>query len=110
VYDILNCGPRQRFVVRGAEGPFIVHNCTQAVCADLLIDLLSWLDENDVPVIMHVHDEVVAEVSLTKAYKASKPAQVALRELLEDMCFTPEWADGLPLEATGWINPYFIKD
>lgn len=28
VYDILNCGPRNRFVVRGADGtPRIVHNC-----------------------------------------------------------------------------------
>jgi SNF2 family DNA or RNA helicase len=26
-YDILNCGPRQRFVVSGAKGPLIVHNC-----------------------------------------------------------------------------------
>lgn len=29
VYDILNCGPRSRFVVAGTDGlPLIVHNCT----------------------------------------------------------------------------------
>ncbi len=28
VYDLLNCGPRHRFVVRGSDGlPLIVHNC-----------------------------------------------------------------------------------
>lgn len=28
VYDLLNCGPRSRFVVRGTTGiPYIVHNC-----------------------------------------------------------------------------------
>lgn len=28
VYDLLNCGPRNRFVVRGASGrPLVVHNC-----------------------------------------------------------------------------------
>jgi len=26
-YDLLNCGPRSRFVVAGKEGPIIVHNC-----------------------------------------------------------------------------------
>lgn len=26
-YDIINCGPRNRFVVLGKEGPLIVHNC-----------------------------------------------------------------------------------
>ena len=26
-YDLLNCGPRSRFVVAGSEGPLIVHNC-----------------------------------------------------------------------------------
>jgi len=32
-YDLLNCGPRSRFVVAGKEGPIIVHNCG-AVYAD----------------------------------------------------------------------------
>ena len=26
-YDLINCGPRNRFVVLGDEGPLIVHNC-----------------------------------------------------------------------------------
>jgi|688.fasta_scaffold00444_47 superfamily II DNA or RNA helicase len=26
-YDLLNCGPRARFVVAGHQGPLIVHNC-----------------------------------------------------------------------------------
>lgn len=31
VYDLIDCGPRNRFVVRGAEGPLIVHNCNGSV-------------------------------------------------------------------------------
>lgn len=35
VYDILNCGPRQRFVVRGEHGELsIVHNCGAAYTND----------------------------------------------------------------------------
>lgn len=32
VYDILNCGPRRRFVVVGSDGPVIVHNCWMEEC------------------------------------------------------------------------------
>lgn len=37
VYDLVNCGPRSRFVVRGSDGlPLIVHNCTQAAARDVI--------------------------------------------------------------------------
>lgn len=37
VYDLVNCGPRSRFVVRGIDGlPLIVHNCTQAAARDVI--------------------------------------------------------------------------
>lgn len=31
VYDLIDCGPRNRFVVRGNDGPLIVHNCNGSV-------------------------------------------------------------------------------
>lgn len=31
VYDLVDCGPRNRFVVRGADGCVIVHNCNGSV-------------------------------------------------------------------------------
>ena len=33
VYDLVECGPRNRFVVLGNDGPLIVHNC--GVCYDV---------------------------------------------------------------------------
>lgn len=37
VYDLVDCGPRSRFVVRGEDGlPLIVHNCTQAAARDVI--------------------------------------------------------------------------
>lgn len=62
VYDLLNCGPRNRFVVRGASGPFIVHNCTQGFAASLLRAAARDLDAAGWPVVMHTHDELVLEV------------------------------------------------
>lgn len=29
VYDLIDCGPRNRFVAAGSDGPVIVHNCTR---------------------------------------------------------------------------------
>ena len=31
VFDLINCGPRNRFVVRGEEDPLIVHNCNGSI-------------------------------------------------------------------------------
>lgn len=31
VYDLIDCGPRNRFVVRGSDGELIVHNCNGSV-------------------------------------------------------------------------------
>jgi hypothetical protein len=37
VFDLVDCGPRSRFVVRGTDGlPLIVHNCTQAAARDVI--------------------------------------------------------------------------
>lgn len=42
VFDLVDCGPRNRFVVRGNSGPLIVHNCNGSV-----------YDENGDPIEIH---------------------------------------------------------
>lgn len=60
VYDIINCGPRHRFVVRGTEGPFIVHNCVQALARDILFDnMLAFFKLTKFRPVLRVHDELV---------------------------------------------------
>jgi DNA polymerase len=95
VYDLINCGPRKRFVVMGADGPVIVHNCeniTQAVANDLLRHTLRRLEDEGLPVVLHIHDEVVLEVP-------EDTAEAASARLVEIMCQPPAWASGLPLNA-----------
>ena len=95
VYDLINCGPRKRFVVMGEEGPVIVHNCeniTQAVANDLLRHSLRRLEEEGLETVLHVHDEIVLEVAHDRAEEASA-------RLVEIMCQPPAWASGLPLNA-----------
>jgi hypothetical protein len=92
VFDIINCGPRRRFVVKGVDGqPLIVHNCeniTQAAANDVLRASLRQLDG----VVLHVHDEIVLEVP-------EDAADAAKARLHDVMCAPPAWAQGLPLQA-----------
>lgn len=69
---------------------FIVHNCTQAMSADILRDALAKLVQDEWIPAGHTHDEVILEV--TEAEERSARA-----ELAAVMLEVPEWAPGLPL-------------
>jgi len=101
VYDLIDCGPRRRFVVRGNGGPFIVHNCenvTQAVARDLLAAALQRLHGTPYEVVVHVHDSVAAEVPEGTGDLAEFEALTAA---------TPSWGDGLPIDVDGYRGKRF---
>jgi hypothetical protein len=91
VYDIVNCGDRHRFVVKGETGLLIVHNCVQAVARDILAHAIVNLERAGYPVVLHVHDEIVSEV----------PEGFGTIEEFERIMSTmPDWATGWPLKAS----------
>jgi DNA polymerase len=103
VYDILNAGPRHRFVVLGDSGPFIVHNCVQAIARDILASgIRRACADPRLEVISHIHDEVVT--------LADSDDTGALDRLIQHLTTVPAWADGLPLKAAGWVGPVYKKD
>jgi len=107
VYDLINCGPRSRFVVRGDDGqPFIVHNCnnsTQGTAACLLRHALVTIDRDArYEVILTTHDEMMICVD-----EAEGPAAAAY--LVEVMSTPPEWAPGLPLAVEATIESWYTK-
>jgi len=65
-------------------------NITQAIANDLLRHSLSRLEEEDLDVVLHVHDEIVLETADPEAAAAA---------LLRVMTTAPAWAQGLPLNA-----------
>lgn len=101
VYDVLNAGPRQRFAIVTEEGLVLVHNCeniTQAVARDVLAEALTRLDAAGWPIILHIHDEVVAETP-----PGGLPDYLAL------MSQVPAWAAGLPIAVEGWQGLSYRK-
>jgi len=105
VYDISNCGKRKRFVVKGEEGPFIVHNCeniVQALARDFLAHGLKMADDKGLTVVAHVHDEIICEESEENGATAQKTL---------DMCMAanPPWARDILLGAEGYIARRYMK-
>ena len=81
-------------------GGKLTENIVQATARDCLAEVLDRIDRNGLPVVFHVHDEVVVE--------AARPE--VLREI-EDIFSVPmPWAPGLPLKGAGYYTWYYKKD
>lgn len=92
-------GGSQKWTKIHAYGGLLTENCTQATARDVLADALRNLDAAGYPVVMHVHDEAVAEVPNGAG---------GMVEFVE--CFKPgAWADGLPVSAKAWEGARYRK-
>lgn len=95
VYDLLNAGPRSRFVVRGSSGPFVVHNCVENVCqalARIVIGEQMLMIARRQRVVMTVHDAVGSIVPTHEAEAGRAFVEQCMR-------IRPKWALGLPLNC-----------
>lgn len=100
VYDIINCGPRNRFAVVSAAGEvMIVHNCTQAVARDVFADGLRRVVDAGHKVIFHVHDEMVIQ-----APEGTDPAPI-----VKMMSTAPKWWPALPVGAEADVAKHYKK-
>jgi len=90
---------------RGLYGGLYAENITQAICRDILAANLVRAEEAGWPIVMHVHDEGVAEIEL-KLMEAmgGLPAFEAV------MSTPPPWGLDFPLKAVGWAGKRYRKD
>ena len=58
------------------------------------------LEAADNPVVMHIHDEAVIEA----------PTNRSLDTMIKIMTEVPNWANGLILNAAGFIGDFYKKD
>lgn len=82
-------------------GGKLTENCVQAIARDCLAANIARLEAAGIPIVFHIHDEIVAEVDDEKA---------DLGEVIRIMSQPIAWAPGLPLAADGWVGEYFTKD
>lgn len=76
-----------------AHGGLLVENVIQAVACDILTEGLLRCADAGLPVVGHVHDEIIAEVSDGRGAAAAA-------FLVQAMAETPQWAPGLRLTAS----------
>lgn len=79
-------------------GGSLVENITQAVARDVLAEAIVRLDAAGWPIVLHVHDEIVAE---------TQPG--GLPGYLDLMKQIPAWAVGLPIAVEGWQGIHYRK-
>lgn len=103
VYDGVNQTTKKWQAVETYGGK-LVENCVQAIARDCLADVLDRLDAAGLPVVFHVHDEVVIDV------KPWADKQTMLNTVYDIMRQPIPWAEGLPLNADGWVGDFFTKD
>lgn len=95
VYDLRNTGPNSRFVVRGSNGPFIVHNCVENVTqalARLIIGEQMLRISKKYRAVLTVHDSIVCCVPDEEALTCKAYVEECMR-------WVPTWAEGLPVDC-----------
>lgn len=85
-------------------GGKLVENCVQAIARDCLAASIDRLEAAGLPVVFHVHDEVVIDA------QPWDTEETVLARVCEIMGEPIPWAPDLPLKAAGWVGKYFTKD
>jgi DNA polymerase len=84
----------------GAYGGLWTENIVSGISRDLLAAALLRLEHAGYRVVLHVHDEVIAEVPISFGSTA---------EFTKLMITPPRWALRLPIAAKAWSGPRFSK-
>jgi len=85
-------------------GGSLVENITQAVARDCLCEAMYGIYYyGGLPVLMHVHDEIISETEEEKA-------EEALETMNAFMAASPSWAKDLPLRGDGYTSKFYKKD
>ncbi len=81
-------------------GPKLVENIVQGTARDLLAEAMLRVEKRGYPIVMHCHDEIIAEVP---------EGMGSVEDMCEVMAVRPVWAEGLPLRADGYECPFYQK-
>lgn len=91
-----------RMILRSTWHGTFIENIVQATAADLMMNgaIHAWKDGFDIR--MLIHDEANAQRDPSRMeYNAKR--------LIEKLTILPDWAEGLPLAASGKNVPYYTK-
>ena len=83
-------------------GGKLVENIVQATARDCLAVAMTRVDAAGYTIVMHVHDEMIADVPID---------DTAAPDIINDIMSQPiDWAPGLPLKGDTYETPFYMKD
>jgi len=90
----------KKWTLQYTYGGKLAENVTQAVARDIMAHSFTVIEAAGLPIVMHVHDEIVCEVPT---------GSITQSEFENLMRQTPSWAEGLPIDVEGWIGKRYRK-
>ena len=84
------------------HGAIATENCVQGIARDILAHAICNLQAASLPVVLHVHDEVLVEVPIDIQEEGRQAVITAMETL-------PDWAKGLPLKTDARIIERYTK-
>lgn len=84
-------------------GGKLAENIVQAISRDILADSMLRLKKAGFDLVIHVHDEAGAEVP-------TPWAKECIQKMYDIMGAPIPWAEGLPLNADGYLSEFYKKD
>lgn len=82
-------------------GGKMVENIVQATARDILAEIMFRTERDSLPVVFHVHDEIIVEAD---------PKEKSLADVERIFGEPIPWAPDLPLTGAGYTTPYYLKD
>ena len=82
---------------KNLHGGLLTENVVQAIARDLLVRVILECEKAGIPIVLHIHDEVIACVPEVQA-------EQAMETMIQIWRTVPQWAEGLVLDAEGVIG------
>lgn len=102
-FSYMGTNDKNQWVRITAHAGGVTENIVQSIAGDILWHGITAADKESLPVILHVHDEIVAEVD-------DDMAEGALETLKACMTSAPVWASDMWLGADGFLTKRYTKD
>lgn len=90
----------KKWEVTQTYGGKLTENIVQATARDILGVVMLRARRENLPIVFHVHDEIIAETPIDRPLTD-----------VEALFSEPiDWCRDLPLKGAGYITPYYLKD
>jgi DNA polymerase bacteriophage-type len=98
-----------QWVRRSIHGGSLFQSYVQAICREIMVEAMLRLESAGWPLIMSVHDEVVALVPKGSVFDPSVLRVRSVQDFEDIMVRPPEWALDFPIRASGWEGERYRK-